>query len=459
MRTSRLRTIAQPRTLNSKFRQNTSWGRSGSYRSLSRSVLSATPLWLGPLTALTFYTALYHFEGSLSKLFLEFQDQGALRTLWAYGPRCSLRATAAYACWIALQMVLYVSLPGPVHMGQETPAGHILDYRTNGLNAWLFTYTLLAVLSWADIIDLSFVAENWSGWFAATNIMGFAVSTMAYVKAKYAPTHPDDVKLTDSATYDYYMGIELNPRIGAHFDLKLFTNGRAGMMSWTLVDISNIAYQYRTHGLIPVPLVLVTALHSIYVLDFFANESWYLKTIDITHDHFGFYLAWGCFTWLPMMYTLQAQYLGRYPTNPSPTYLAISFSLGVIGYLIFRSVNDQKELCRRTKGECLIWGKPAQCLKASYQTSDGVLHDTLLLHSGWWGVSRHCNYTGDLLLSTAMCALVGTTKVLVWFYAIFMLGLLVHRCLRDEERCLAKYGDSWKEYCNKVRWRLIPGIW
>jgi hypothetical protein len=35
----------------------------------------------------------------------------------------------------------------------------------------------------------------------------------------------------------------------------------------------------------------------------------YLRTIDIAHDHFGFYLAWGDVVWLPFMYTLQSQYL------------------------------------------------------------------------------------------------------------------------------------------------------
>lgn len=31
------------------------------------------------------------------------------------------------------------------------------------------------------------------------------------------------------------MGIELNPRIGDAFDLKLFSNGRPGMILWTLM--------------------------------------------------------------------------------------------------------------------------------------------------------------------------------------------------------------------------------
>lgn len=45
----------------------------------------------------------------------------------------------------------------------------------------------------------------------------------------------------------------------------------------------------------------------IYVLDFFWNEAWYLKTIDICHDHFGWYLGWGDCVWLPYLYTLQVR--------------------------------------------------------------------------------------------------------------------------------------------------------
>lgn len=43
------------------------------------------------------------------------------------------------------------------------------------------------------------------------------------------------------------------------------------------------------------------------MLDFFWNETWYLKTIDICHDHFGWYLGWGDCVWLPYLYTLQVR--------------------------------------------------------------------------------------------------------------------------------------------------------
>lgn len=220
-----------------------------------------------------------------------------------------------------------------------------------------------------------------------------------------------------------------------------------------------MAYQYQTQHHVNAPLILVTTLQTIYVLDFFVKESWYLRTFDIAHDHYGFYLAWGCFCFLPTTYTIQGQYLGLYPSSPPNTYLAAVFAIGMMGYGIFRSVNNQKDRLRRSGGRCLIWGKPAEYIVAAYRTSDGKEHKNLLLCSGWWGQLRHANYLGDLLFSYSCCALVGSAKVVVWNYAIWMTLLLVHRCMRDEKRCSVKYGAAWTEYCKRVPWRLVPGIW
>lgn len=237
-----------------------------------------------------------------------------------------------------------------------------------------------------------------------------------------------------------------------------------------------MAYQYQTRGShISPSLILVTILQVIYVLDFFWNEGWYLGTIDIHHDHYGFYLVWGCFCFLPTTYTIQAQYLGLHPSSSTDSgeklYLGGVFAVGLAGYALFRSVNEQKGRFRRFYSHpqsssfqrrrecCLIWGKPAEYIVARYKTSDGKEHTNLLLCSGWWGLSRHANYVGDLLVSYSCCALVGSLRVVVWTYAIWMTLLLVHRCLRDEKRLADKYGDAWEEYCTRVRWRLVPGVW
>ncbi|OJJ88738.1 uncharacterized protein ASPGLDRAFT_737347 [Aspergillus glaucus CBS 516.65] len=391
------------------------------------SVLAAVPLFVAPLITASFLITISQFEGSLSRFVTTGFEQGFLTIMKAHGPRLSLKPTFAYTCYIALQAVLFYLLPGPTNTGQRTPAGYLLTYRTNGLYAWVITHSIYALLCWYGLLDPGFVIRNWSGIFIAMNLFGYLVAIFAYGKAYLRPSHPEDRRFSGSALQDLYAGIELNPRFGKTFDFKFFTNGRMGMISWTLIDISSIAYQHQAHHTVSPSLILVTILQSIYAIDFFINESWYLRTIDITHDHYGFYLIWGCFCFLPANYTLQAQYLTHYPTSPSTIYLAAIFSIGIAGYALFRSVNNQKDRVRRSNGKCLIWGKPAQYITATYKTSDGVEHKSILLCSGWWSCARHVNYVGDLLLSFSMCAVVGTDKLLVWLYVIWMGGLLVHR--------------------------------
>jgi 7-dehydrocholesterol reductase len=143
-------------------------------------------------------------------------------------------------------------------------------------------------------------------------------------------------------------------------------------------------------------MVIVNILHAIYAVDYFVNEDWYLRTIDICHDHFGFYLGWASVTWLPTMYTIQAQYLVHNPVSLSPFVAASILATGLGGYFIFRSINHEKDLVRRTKGKCLIWGRPAGVLKCTYRTMDGKQHQSLLLYTGKCG-SSHITGTIDLI--------------------------------------------------------------
>ena len=74
---------------------------------------------------------------------------------------------------------------------------------------------------------------------------------------------------------------------------------------------------------------------------------------------------------------------------------------------------------------------------------------TKLLISGWWGMARKINYTGDWLLGLAWCLPCGSA-VVPYFYAIYFAVLLVHRDLRDEEQCEKKYGADWAVYKSVV---------
>ncbi|TGZ76784.1 ERG4/ERG24 ergosterol biosynthesis protein [Ascodesmis nigricans] len=415
-----------------------------------------------PLLVIVVQVAMINFEGSILDALWAVVQMGPVEWATRYAPRPTSMGFQIYGAWVAFQVLLYAFLPAPWSYGQRTPAGHLLGYRTNGLFAWFVSHAAYFAGSYYGWIDPAIIAKNWLPLIIAFNAYGYFLPLMAYVKAHWAPTHAEDRKFSGSIVYDYYWGVEFNPRIGEWFDFKLFHNGRPGIVAWTLIDLSFTAWQYQQNGFVTNSIIIVDILHAIYVVDFFVNEDWYLRTIDICHDHYGFYLAWGSMVWLPTMYTLQAQWLARFPNSLSPLAATIILSVGLMGYVIFRSVNHQKDLARRTRGDCTIWGRPAEVLTARYTTSDGKQHQTILLCSGWWGVVRHANYLGDLFFSWAACFAAGWTGgrwcVVPFTYGIFMTWLLVHRCVRDEIRCGEKYGSTWEEYCKRVRWRLVPGV-
>ncbi|KAI9221797.1 ergosterol biosynthesis ERG4/ERG24 family-domain-containing protein [Blastocladiella britannica] len=380
--------------------------------------------------------------------------------LYSVLPAFSWHATTLCAAWIAFQAALYMYLPAKTGYGQQTPAGHVLGYKVNGLLAWFVTHALFIGLS--TVVPLfpgSVIADNFPGLYIAANVYGYALTTFSYIKAHFFPTHPEDRKFSSSKIYDFYMGIEFNPRIGKWFDFKLFHNGRPGIVAWTLISYSFAVQQYMKFGYVTNSMVLVNLLHATYVIDFFRWEDWYLRTIDICHDHFGFYLAWGDSVWLPFMYTLQGHYLAVNPVQLSTPYAVGVFLMGAAGYIIFRQVNNQKDVVRNTDGKCLIWGKPPTMIRPKYTTSDGKEHSSILLTSGWWGLARHANYMGDLILSSAMCLACGLEHLTPYFYIVFMTILLVGRIYRDDARCRGKYGKYWEDYCKTVPYKLIPYVW
>ncbi|GAM29289.1 hypothetical protein SAMD00019534_124650 [Acytostelium subglobosum LB1] len=417
-----------------------------------------------PLLVIYFYIACNSYQCSLSApLFEWFNNDLSLTHLidWTIRelPVFSMHAAKIYIIWLLFQAVLYTFLPATIGYGQQTPAGYTLPYKVNGLLAWVVSHVLYFVGGYLGLWSLAIAHDNWGGLLVIANLYGYFLTFFSYFKALVFPSHPEDRKFSGSIIYDIVLGVEFNPRFGKYFDFKLFHNGRPGIVAWTLIDMSFAAAQYQQVGYITNSMILLNILHATYVLDFFYNEDWYLRTIDIAHDHFGFMLAWGDSVWLPFMYTLQSHYLVRNPIDLSMPYFLAVLVIGLSGYVIFRSVNHQKDIVRRTNGKCQIWGKPAKVIRTEFLCSDGKTHHSLLLCSGFWGLSRHFNYVGDLLISSAMCLTCGFGHLLPYFYIIFMTILLLHRIERDHSRCRGKYGKYWEMYEKEVPWKLCPYIY
>lgn len=445
---------------NDKNKTIKDWGRYSDGSDWSNVFMSLIILIFCPMMVIYFWSSCNSYQCSLVAPIYQLSENGNFYDwLISLLPVASKSAFILLGGWIIFQGLLYAFMKGKIGYGQVTPAGYTLPYRVNGLNAWIFTHILFVAGSYFGFFSPTVIYDNWEGLLVATNVYGYSLTLFSFIKAYLFPSHPEDRKFSKSLIYDFFMGIELNPRFGKLWDFKLFHNGRPGILAWTLINLSFMAAQYQIHGVITDSMILVNFLHFLYVIDFFINEDWYLRTIDIAHDHFGFYLAWGDSVWLPFMYTLQSHYLVRNPIELGTVHSLVVLGLGLFGYYIFRAVNYQKDIVRRSKGKCNIWGKPAEVIRAVYKSTDGSKHESLLLCSGFWGVSRHFNYVGDLCLSFAMCLACGFNHLLPYFYIIYMTILLLHRIQRDHTRCSGKYGKYWQEYCERVPYKLIPFIY
>ncbi|KAI3842048.1 hypothetical protein MKX03_000957 [Papaver bracteatum] len=86
-------------------------------------------------------------------------------------------------------------------------------------------------------------------------------------------------------------GMELYPRIGKYFDIKVVTNCRFGMMSWGVLAVTYCIKQ-EMNGKVADSMLVNTVFMLVYVTKFFWWEDGYWSKMDIAHDRV--LRTWGC---------------------------------------------------------------------------------------------------------------------------------------------------------------------
>jgi protein-S-isoprenylcysteine O-methyltransferase Ste14 len=79
-----------------------------------------------------------------------------------------------------------------------------------------------------------------------------------------------------------------------------------------------------------------------------------------------------------------------------------------------------------------------------------------VISTGLYGVVRHPMYMGTLPLMIALPLALGSWWAMLPVPAI--VPALIWRLI-DEERVLRRDLPGYAEYCRRVRWRLVPGVW
>jgi Delta14-sterol reductase len=401
--------------------------------------------------------------------------------------------------YFALSIVMQLVLPGIEANGVELDCGGRHHYKSNAFPSALLVLSACGIgtlLQGTSFAVWTFIWDKLPQILTAFLIVSSVLAVYVYLRSFSVPhpgqPNPNHRELakgghSGNMIYDFFIGRELNPRIdipssipvigGQSLDIKFFCELRPGMLGWVLLDLAFIAHQYRDYGTISDSILLVTAFHALYVLDALYMEPSILTTMDITTDGFGFMLAFGDFVWLPFIYSLPARYLAVHPVHLGVTGVGGVLAVQGLGYYIFRSANNEKNRFRTDPED------PRVKHLESIPTQTG----SRLLTSGWWGYARHINYFGDWIMAWSYCLPTGIAGYLVhqsknpitgnvtkevipgeargwgmiitYFYIIYFAVLLVHRELRDEEKCKRKYGADWDKYTSKVKSRIVPGIY
>jgi protein-S-isoprenylcysteine O-methyltransferase Ste14 len=79
-----------------------------------------------------------------------------------------------------------------------------------------------------------------------------------------------------------------------------------------------------------------------------------------------------------------------------------------------------------------------------------------LVSTGLYGMVRHPMYAGNVIMMVGVPLALGS----YWGLVFVIPGLLVLALrIRDEEKLLQEELDGYREYTQKVRYRLVPGMW
>lgn len=414
---------------------------------------------LCPPTVMTFWYTNTALDGSFEKLGRLFMQQGLFSTLYdIWGPVFfgSSIAWEILSIFAALQLLLMRLIPGETYFGLATPKGNIPIYKANGVPCFFITLALFYLCSFQlKLFSPTIIYDNFGALLGALNIFSLFFCLFLFFKGRYAPSTSDSGS-SGNIIFDYYWGTELYPRI-LGWDVKMFTNCRFGMMSWSLIIISFAAKQSELYGLSDSMLISVV-LQLIYVGKFFFWETGYLKSLDIMHDRAGYYICWGCLVWVPGIYTSPTLYLVNHPNHLGFALATSLFAIGAASIMINFWADRQRQYVRAKNGNCTVWGKKPIVMVAEYRNERGELRKNLLLASGWWGISRHFHYLPELLGAFCWSVPALFNNFLPYFYVVFLACLLIERAFRDDKRCADKYGYGWEQYCKQVPYKIIPYV-
>lgn len=330
-------------------------------------------------------------------------------------------------------------LPGKTVQGFPQPSGETKQYKINGMALWIAVHAVLIVGGFFGLSLAPLVEHFWSLLLVAN------VVAVLWTLALYAGARRRGLTKRGfvAGVKDLWLGAELNPTL-LGVDLKVFAYQPSLIGLWIL-NLSFAYAQWEARGDLTPQMIAYQVFWWLYLTTHYWYERGVLSMWDVIAENFGFMLVWGDLVLVPFFYSIAGWWLVDAAPMPVSAVLVIAM-VHLVGLWIFRESNAQKDRFKRDRST-KIWGRPAETLGGR------------LLVSGWWGIGRKLNYTGEIMVYCSFALTTGFVSIVPYLLPIWLCCLLPHRAWRDEQRCKDKYGDLWTEYTRKARFRMVPFLY
>ncbi len=318
-----------------------------------------------------------------------------------------------------------------------------MKYRINGISVFISVVSVWFILGLTGTVAFDFLyVYRWHG------LAGACILGLLFTLAMVLPRKP----VRSSIFADIFLGRAENLQLlNGRVDLKMWLY-LAGAIMLELNVLSFTAYHLTTYGDTASPGIMLSAsLLTYFVVEYLIFEEVHLYTYDLFAERIGFKLGWGCMVFYPYFYPIALWATVSLPDPQTPSWLLVVFTLIFFsGWILARGANMQKFFFKRDPRRSFLGIVPESI-------ADG---DMRLLVNGFWGISRHVNYMGEILMSTGIILCTGYPGLIwPWLYPVYYIILLFTRQYDDDIRCASKYGRLWEEYKERVPWRIIPYIW
>ncbi|KAG9048018.1 C-24(28) sterol reductase [Tulasnella sp. UAMH 9824] len=372
-------------------------------------------------------------------------------------------STTFYVGLMAFQLFLAFVMPGYQQEGLPVPSLNYktLMYNCNALACWYATLVTSFVLHWFGIFRLSGIVDHFGGIMTVSILWGFGLSLVTYWVAVLNGTA---MRMSGNFMYDFWMGAPLNPRIG-NVDLKMFQEVRIPWVLLFYICLSGACKQYDDYGYVSANVAFMVLATGLYINACAKGEECIPQTWDMFHEKDGFMLIFWNFAGVPFTYCYPTLYMvRRHPdTYAFPLWgkILLYTTLMVSHYIFDTSMAQKSHFKMQLQGiHHERWAFPQWPGRHVHNpTYVQTAHGNRLLTSGWWAYARKPNYAADWIQSFTWGVCAGFSSLIPFFYPVFFLVVLVHRCGRDFERCAAKYGKDWEEYCRRVPYKFIYGVY